>query len=109
MAPTIEKRLVVLQPKGRIDTTSATELQKQLDAVVSERDVTLLVDMAEVEFLDSSGLVTLVTGLKQARQMGNRLVLCSLKGPVRLIFEITQMDRVFEIFENCEAFKASAA
>ncbi len=109
MAPIAEKKLMVVQPKGRIDHACATELQQQFEAIASQRDVTLLVDMSEVEFLDRSGLVALIAALKQARQRGNRLAICSLNAPARLIFEITQLDQVFEIFENYDAFAASAA
>ena len=63
--------------------------------------------MAQVDFLDSSGLVALLTGLKAALQSGCRLVLCNLQASVRSIFELTQLDSVFEIYESYEVFLTS--
>jgi anti-anti-sigma factor len=61
-----------------------------------------VIDLSEVDFMDSSGLVPLVKGLTSARQSGCRLVLCNVKAPVKLILELTQLDSVFEIFQNYE-------
>ncbi|MFM6276942.1 MAG: STAS domain-containing protein, partial [Dolichospermum sp.] len=61
-----------------------------------------VIDLADVDFMDSSGLVPLVKGLTKARQSGCRLVLCNVKAPVKLILELTQLDSVFEIFPNYE-------
>lgn len=56
--------------------------------------------MAAVDFIDSSGICALVGGLNAARHRGCRLVICNLSATVRLIFEITQLDQLFEIFDS---------
>ena len=56
--------------------------------------------MAAVDFIDISGICALVGGLNAARQRGCRLVICNLWATVRLIFEITQLDQLFEIFDS---------
>jgi anti-anti-sigma factor len=56
--------------------------------------------MSNVDFVDSAGLVALIAGLKAANRHGCRLAICSLRPPIRLIFEITQLDRAFEIFDS---------
>ena len=56
--------------------------------------------------MNSSGLVSLAT-LKNARTSGCRLVLFNLQPPVKLIFELTQLDSVFETFDTCAATKAT--
>lgn len=98
-----EFQLILLQPEGRLDLQGGTALGEQLAALVPQRHDLWVVDLSQVDFMDSSGLVTLVTGLKAARQSGLRLVLCNLQAPVRLIFELTQLDSVFEIFESYDA------
>jgi anti-anti-sigma factor len=55
--------------------------------------------MAAVDFIDSSGLCALVGGLNAARHRGCRVVICNLSATVRLIFEITQLDQLLEIFD----------
>lgn len=96
-------RMIVLQPQGRLDLHGGEVLGQQLASLVPQRHDLWAIDLAQVDFMDSSGLVSLVTGLKAARQSGCRLVLCNVQPPVRLIFELTQLDSVFEIFESYDA------
>lgn len=103
MALTQGFQLIVLQPQGHLDLHSGRVLEKQLVGLVPQHHDLWVFDLAQVDFMDSSGLVALVTGLKAARKSGCRLVLCNVQAPVRLVFELTQLDSVFEIFENYDA------
>jgi len=99
--------ITVIQHQGHLHAATANEFQDRLiSAISSHPNAILLVDMAQVESLDSSGLMTLVVGLKRSRDRGCRLSLCSLSPAVQLVFEITQLDRVFEIFDDRAAFQA---
>lgn len=104
---------IVLQPQGRLDSHGGSWLQQQLVAISAECDFEgtaprryklWVIDLSCVEFIDSSGLVALVTGLKVAAQANARLILCGLRPSAQLIFDITQLDRVFTIFDTYEAF-----
>lgn len=99
-------RTVVLQPQGQLDFEGGVELQHQITAIASDRYSCWLLDLAQIEFINSSGLVALITGLNVADECECRLVLCNLPAPVKLIFEITQLDQVFEIVENPEVLLA---
>jgi len=57
--------------------------------------------------MDSSGLGALVLALKAVRMAGGRLFVCSINEQIRILFELTSMDRVFEIFETPEEFLKS--
>lgn len=103
MASTQEYQLVLLQPQGRLDLEGGKNLEKQLAGISPQRHDLWVIDLAQVDFMDSSGLVALVSGLKAARGSGCRLVLCNLQAPVRLVFELTDLDSVFEIFETYDA------
>jgi len=103
MALTQGYRMIVLQPQGRLDLQGGEVLGQQLSSLVPQRQDLWVIDLAKVDFMDSSGLVSLVTGLKAARQSGCCLVLCNVQAHVRLIFELTQLDSVFEIFESYDA------
>ncbi|MBE9012361.1 STAS domain-containing protein [Pseudanabaenaceae cyanobacterium LEGE 13415] len=98
---------IVLQPQGRLDVMGGEALQQQWATLAPRRYKVWIIDLSRIEFIDSSGLVALVMGLKTATEMGTRLVLCGLRPSVRLIFEITQLDRAFAIFENYEAISRS--
>jgi anti-sigma B factor antagonist len=63
----------------------------------------LVVDLSDVVLVDSSGLAALVGGMKQARQGGGDLMLAGLQATVRIIFELTRLDRAFDIANDRDA------
>ncbi len=65
--------------------------------------VRLVVNLSEVNFIDSSALSTLVQGLKHCREKGGDLMLCNLQQPVRVIFELTRLDKAFGIYPSEQA------
>jgi anti-sigma B factor antagonist len=102
MTLTQEHQVILFKPQGNIDLDSGTNLSEQMDQIKPQGHQLWVIDLADVDFMDSSGLVPLVKGLTRARQGGSRLVLCNVKAPVKLILELTQLDSVFEIFQNYE-------
>lgn len=103
---TICTEVVTLEPQGYVTAANVDEFQQQLDrAISSQQHLAVLVDMNRVEFIDSAGIMALIHGFRQARNTGRRFGLCSLNPSVRIIFELTQLDRIFEIYENLEAFR----
>jgi anti-sigma B factor antagonist len=102
MTPTQELQVILFKPQASIDLEGGMALSEQMSGIVPQSDQLWVIDLAEVNFMDSSGLVPLVKGLKAARQSGCRLVLCNVQAPVRLILELTQLDTVFEIFDTYE-------
>lgn len=95
---------ILLHPPERLDASGGRAFQQQVAEILPEQHNLWVIDMSLVDFVDSSGLFELVAGLRVARQQGCRLVICNLKATVRLIFEITQLDRAFEIFESYDGF-----
>ncbi|MEG3859333.1 STAS domain-containing protein [Microcoleus sp. herbarium12] len=93
---------IILQPHNCLDSQAGSLLQQQLAEILPDRYKLWVIDMADVDFIDSSGLCALVGGLNAARHRGCRLVICNLSVTVRLIFEITQLDQLFEIFDSLE-------
>ncbi|WP_392534580.1 STAS domain-containing protein [Nostoc sp. C117] len=100
MTLTQEVQVILFKPQASIDLEGGMVLSEQMAGVVPQANQLWVIDLAEVHFMDSSGLVPLVKGLKAARQSGCRLVLCNVQTPVRLILELTQLDSVFEIFHT---------
>lgn len=96
------------QPVGYIDVANITKFESELmKAVNSQEESVILVDMKKVEFLDSAGLMALVTAYKTAQNRRKRFSICSISPSVRIIFELSQLDKVFEIFENQRDFEKS--
>ena len=93
----------VIEPSGILNITQANQLRDQVDAVVGAGTKEILIDLKDVTFMDSSGLAGLVIALKTIRAAGGRLWVCSLNDQVRLLFELTNMTSVFEIFADRDA------
>lgn len=97
----------VLSPSGILDSTQATTISTQVDEALDSGAKTLLVDLKDTTFIDSSGLGTLVSAFKKMRAKGCEMIICSINPQVKMLFELTSMDQVFEIFESREAFETS--
>lgn len=91
-----------LQLKGRFDAHEVEPVNAWLQEQVGQEKVNLMVDLEGVNFIDSTALSTLVRGLKRCREKDGDLHLCSLQQPVRVIFELTRLDKAFDIFPDKE-------
>lgn len=91
---TAEEGIGVVVPRGRVTMLSARRLKELLSELVAAGSTRVVVDMAETTFLDSSGLGALIAGLKTARQAGGDLRVARPTEAVRLVFELTNMDKV---------------
>ena len=96
------ERSIVLQPSEQFDALGSQRFRDRVAAIATTEPSLWIVDMSAVDFVDSAGLFALVDGLRLARQRQCRLVIYGLKATTRLIFEIAQCDRVFEIYETYE-------
>lgn len=95
----------VLQPKGILDGTKATQFRQDISEIVSAGTKIVLIDFQDVTFMDSSGLGALVLALKTVRAAGSMLVVCSINEQIRILFELTSMDRVFDIYSSRKEFE----
>ncbi len=71
-----------------------------LDVLDQAKPPDLLIDLNDVEFLSSSVLGKLIRLLKRTRQINGRLRLCSIRPSILEVFEITQLNKVFEIYPD---------
>ncbi|MBE9165468.1 MULTISPECIES: STAS domain-containing protein [Microcoleaceae] len=102
------KPITVIQPLYHLNAATSGEFGQQVTtAIETEGIVAVLVDLGAVTFIDSAGLIALVSGLKQAKKMGRRFSICSVCTQIRMVLELSQLDRVFEIFESVESFEAA--
>jgi anti-sigma B factor antagonist len=91
-------QITVIRPQGCLNAANALEFERDLTTALAQDDTSILVvDLAEVESLDSAGLMPLVSALKLAGSLGRSLRLSSVSASIRIIFELTQLDQVFEI------------
>jgi anti-anti-sigma factor len=105
-----KSRFSVMQPSGYINAANADDFRQELaHHLIQDQPSGLLVDLSQVEALDSAGLMALVSGLTMAQNRRQRFGLCGISPSLRIIFEVTQLDRVFDIFDHQTAFEATIA
>ncbi len=97
----------VLEVAGEIDVYTAPKLREKLIELVSEGSYHLIVDLENVDFLDSTGLGVLVGGLKRVRNHDGSLQLVCTQEKILKIFRITGLTKVFPIHASVAEAAAS--
>jgi anti-sigma B factor antagonist len=92
--------VIVLTPSGRLDITTAWQFRLKLQECISKLSRHVVVNLSQVNFIDSSGLTSLVAGMRDADKVRGSFRICNVHPEARLVFEVTMMDSVFEIFDT---------
>lgn len=92
----------VYQPTGMVDGTKAHQFRQEIQKLLQTDPKVIVIDFKDVSFMDSSGLGALVLSLKTVRAAGAKLFLCSVNEQVMMLLELTDMHKVFRIFESRE-------
>jgi len=93
----------------RIDASSSANFKGHMVDWINEGKRHIVLDLSEVDFIDSSGLVAIVSVLKMIGPESD-LVICGMKESVMNLFRLTRMNRVFQIFSSApEAVQALSA
>ncbi len=97
-----DNSVIVLTPKGRLDITTAWHFRLKLQECISKLSRHLVVNLGQVDLIDSSGLTALVAGMRDTDRVNGSFRICNIHPEAKLVFEVTMMDTVFEIFETEE-------
>jgi len=92
--------LIVKVEEKRATVEFSGALKEELISRIEEGSQNVIVDLSESNFVDSSFLGTLVAGLKKATMKNGDLKIVGLQDPVRSMFELTRLYRIFDIFDN---------
>ena len=92
---------------GEIDVATAPRLREQLIALVNDGRHHLVVDLSAVDFIDSTGLGVLISGLKRVRLHDGHLALVCTEPRVLKVFEITGLLAVFPVHDSLDEAVAS--
>lgn len=93
----------VLWVAGEVDIETSPALEEQLQAVLDEGHASVLVDLGQVTFLDSTGLSALIGGLRRCQAVGGELRLASPRPNVRKVLEITGLVDTFHVDDETAA------
>jgi anti-sigma B factor antagonist len=95
-----EERLgptVVVALNGEADMRIAAELKDRLGEVIDDGPVAVVLDLTNATFLDSTALGILLGAMKRLRAQGGRFRVVAPESEIRRVFELTLLDRVFEL------------
>jgi anti-sigma B factor antagonist len=96
-------RTHVIHVKGEIHVSTAKEFAQRLDDAIAHEASQIVLDLTEVEFIDSTGLTVLLNGLRSITLRGGRLALAISNPTVLRLFEITRLDTTFDIEPTLQA------
>ena len=86
---------------GDIDLANSPEVRKALLREVREnRTARVLMNLSAVRYIDSSGVASLVEGLKASRDLGSRFILFGLSGAAREVLRLSRLLTVFEVYDD---------
>ena len=107
MALAVETRqagngVTVVAPTGRLDVAGAPALKEAISEAMKNGPPRVVIDMEGVSFVDSTGLGSVISALKQIRGSQGDLRLAAPNQQARVVLELTTLDRVFPYFATVE-------
>ena len=97
-----EGDVCVMKLSGEVDVYTAPEFKARLTESIDQGCSHVVVDLGAVEFMDSSGLGALVSGLRRIKERDGTIRLAGAREPILKVFGITGLDRVFPLFDSVE-------
>ncbi len=82
-----------------LDADNSREFRDQFPALLGQPGKVVL-DLGDVQFMDSSGCGALISGLKWVREVGGDLKVCGVSGPVRALFDLVRMSRIIDVHKT---------
>lgn len=90
----------ILQVQGDVDLYNVGELKSAIFKKVEEEVPSLIIDMENIQYMDSSGVGALVAGQKRMRGNGGKFALLNVQVDIMSIFQLASLDKFFTIYEN---------
>jgi anti-sigma B factor antagonist len=95
--------IVILVPQfTELEGANAAKMKTAISELIQENNHKIVIDFINVIFVDSSGLGSLVAGLKNAHSNNSNLVFCNIAANIHSLLELTRLVRVFKIVNNAD-------
>ena len=96
-------KTTIFDVSGDIDFANSPEVrQSVLREIRQSRTPRVVVNLSQVAYIDSSGVASLVEGLKASRDLGSRFILFGLSPSAREVLQLSRLIKVFEVYDNEE-------
>jgi anti-sigma B factor antagonist len=100
VARTPNETTCILSIEGEVDVFTSPRLKQEIVERAESGTKRLIVDLSKIEYLDSTGLGVLIGGLKRFREVEGNLALLRPGMRILRIFEITGLDKIFDIYQS---------
>ncbi len=95
-----EPSFVIVDLAGEIDVNAVSRIRDTLGDLTKAASPQILVNLSRATYIDSSGLGILMAARKEILQGGGRFALCGMSKDVRMVFDLTRLDKFFEIYDD---------
>jgi anti-sigma B factor antagonist len=104
-----EGTIPIISISGDIDLESSPQLRDFLKPKAAQKVPRLLLDFAGVNYIDSSGLATLIEYFQAVQGFGGKLALAALSARVKNVFEIVRLEQIFALYPDVPSALAALA
>jgi anti-sigma B factor antagonist len=103
-----QDKTTIFDLSGDIDFANSPRVRDSvLHEIRESHTPRVVVNLSQVRYIDSSGVASLVEGLKASRDLGSRFILFGLSTSAREVLQLSRLMKVFEVYENEEQAMAS--
>lgn len=107
---TTEDGVLVLSLNGELKIVSAEDCKNLINTLINEAEAKkVIMDIAKLEFLDSAGLAVFISAYKKMSVENGKLAICGLRGQPRNIFEISNMQKIIDVYPTLDDALAALA
>ena len=97
-----DRKARVMHPEGRLDVAGAPAFRDQVRRLVDGGSTKLILDLGGVSFIDSSGLGSIIVGLRLARRAGGDIRIASPPPQFTRLLELTSLSRTLPVYPSVE-------
>jgi anti-sigma B factor antagonist len=105
---TVKDDVTFVHISGEIDLYSSPQVRTVLMKQAQQQTPLIIIHLADVTYIDSSGVATFIEALQQVNRYSGRIALVGMVDEVREVFNLTRLDKVFEIHEDMKHVVAQA-
>jgi len=92
----------IMLVSGEVDLYNVSKLKKALFSITDGQFTSVIVDMSNVNYMDSSGIGTLVAGQKKMKALNGKFALMNIRDDVLNILKLATLDKFFKIYNSSE-------
>jgi len=98
-----QEGVTIAKLSGEFDLQASRDLAPNFKQHIENRNPALLLDFGDVAFIDSSGIASLITYFREAKEFGGKLALANVRAPIQNVFNLVSLGTFFPIFPDTEA------